>query len=88
MNTETKLGCRKLHNEELHNQYSPPNIIQMIILLRVRWAGYVTRMWAKRNAYRVLVRKSEGKGPLVRPRCRWDDNLKWTIRELGRCRLD
>jgi hypothetical protein len=32
-------GWRKLHNEELHNLYSPPNIIRMIKSKRMRWAG-------------------------------------------------
>jgi hypothetical protein len=55
---------RKLHNEELHNLYSSPNIIRMITSRRMRWAGHVARMGAKKNAYRILVGKSEGKRPL------------------------
>jgi hypothetical protein len=43
---------RKLHNEELHNLYYPPNIIRMIKSRRMRWALPVVRMWANRNAYR------------------------------------
>jgi hypothetical protein len=58
---------RKLHNEELHNLYSSPNIIRMI---RMRWAGYVARMGETRNAYRILVGKPEGKRPLGRQRRR------------------
>jgi hypothetical protein len=46
---------RKLHNEELHNLYSSPNIIRMIKSKRMRWAGHVTRMGEKRNSYRILV---------------------------------
>jgi hypothetical protein len=38
---------RKLHNEELHNLYSSPNIIRMIKSRRMRWAGHVARMGAK-----------------------------------------
>jgi hypothetical protein len=49
-----------LHNEELHNLNSPPNIIRMIKSRRMRWAGHVTRMGEKRNAYRILVGKPEG----------------------------
>jgi hypothetical protein len=56
-------GWRKLHNEELHNLYSLPNLIRMIKLGRVIWARYVARM-GKKNAYRVLVGKPEGKEPL------------------------
>jgi hypothetical protein len=68
-------GWRKLHNEELHNLYSSPNIIRMIKLRRVRWAGHVARMGETRNAYRILVGKPEGKRPLRRPRCRWHKNI-------------
>jgi hypothetical protein len=44
---------RKLHNEEFHNLYSSPNIIRMIKSRRMRWAGHVSRMGEKRNAYRI-----------------------------------
>jgi hypothetical protein len=64
---------RKLHNEELHNLYSSPNIIRMIESRRMRWAGRVARMGETRNAYRILVGKPEEKRPLGRPRCRWVD---------------
>jgi hypothetical protein len=46
---------RKLHNEELHNLYSSPNIIRMIKSRRMRWAGHLARMGVTRNAYRILV---------------------------------
>jgi hypothetical protein len=36
----------------------------------------------KRNAYRIMVGKPEGKGPLGRPRCRWEDNIKIDLREI------
>jgi hypothetical protein len=55
---------RKLHNEELHNLYSSPNIIRLMKSRRMRWAGHVARMGEKRNAYRILVGKPEGKRPL------------------------
>jgi hypothetical protein len=60
---EAKGDRRKLHNEEFHNLYSP-NIIRMIKSRRIRWAGHVAQMRAKRNAYRILVGKPEGKRPL------------------------
>jgi hypothetical protein len=55
----------------------------MIKLRRMGWAGHVARMEEKRNAYRVLVGKPEGKRPLGRPRCRWVDNIKIDLREIG-----
>jgi hypothetical protein len=45
---------RKLHNEELHDMYSWPNIIRIIESRRMRWARHVARMGEKRNAYRLL----------------------------------
>jgi hypothetical protein len=62
--------------------YSSPNIIRMIKLRRMRWAGYVARMVETSNAYRILVGKSEGKRPLGRPRRRWVDNIKMDLREI------
>jgi hypothetical protein len=67
---------RKLHNEELHNLYSSPNIIRIIKSRRMRWAGHVARMGEKRNAHRILVGKPERKRPLGRPKHRWVDNIK------------
>jgi hypothetical protein len=52
---------RKLHNEELHDMYSSPNIIRIIKSRRMRWAGHVARLGEKRNAYRLLVGKARGK---------------------------
>jgi hypothetical protein len=52
---------RKLHNKELHELYSSPSIIRIIKSRRMRWAGHVARMGKKRNAYRLLVGKPEGK---------------------------
>jgi hypothetical protein len=74
---------RKLHNEELHNLYSSPNIIRMIKSRKIRWAGHVARMGETRNAYRILVGKPEGKRPLGTPRRRWVDKIKMALREIG-----
>jgi hypothetical protein len=52
---------RKLHNEELHDLYSSPSIIRVVKSRRIRWAGHIARMSEKRNAYRLLVGKSEGR---------------------------
>jgi hypothetical protein len=57
-------GWRKLHNKELHNFYSSPSIIRVIMSRRMRWAGHAARIRARRNAYRILVGKPEGKRPL------------------------
>jgi hypothetical protein len=76
-------GWRKLHNEELHNLYSSPSIIRIIKSRRMRWEGHVTRMGEKRNVYRLLVGKPEGKRPLGRPRCRWIDNINMDLLEIG-----
>jgi hypothetical protein len=79
---DVKGDWRKLHNEELHNLYSSPNAIRMIKTRRMRLAGHVARM-GKRNAYRILMGKPEGMRPLGRPRCRWVDNIKIDLREIG-----
>jgi hypothetical protein len=52
---------RKLHNEELRDLYSSPSIIRIIKSKRMRWVGHAARMGEKRNAYRLLVGKPEGK---------------------------
>jgi hypothetical protein len=57
-------GWRKLHNEEIHNLYSSPNIISMVKSRRVRWAGLIARMGERRNAYRLFAGKPERKTPL------------------------
>jgi hypothetical protein len=75
-------GWRKLHNEELHNSYSSPNIIRIMKSRRKKGAGHVARMGEKRKAYRILVRKPEGKIPLGRPRRRWVDNIKMDLGEI------
>jgi hypothetical protein len=68
---------RKLHNEELRDLYSSPSIIRMIKSRRMRWAGHE---WGKKkNTYRLLVGKLEGKRLLGRARCRWVDNIKMDL---------
>jgi hypothetical protein len=70
---------RKLHNDELHDLYSSPNIVRVIKSRRKRWAGHVERMGEGRGAYRVLVGRPEGKRPLGRPRRMWRKTLRWTL---------
>ena len=67
---------RRLHNEELNDFYSSPNIVRVIKSRRMRWAGHVARTGEERGVYRVLVGKPEGKRPLGRPRRRWVDNIR------------
>jgi hypothetical protein len=61
---EARGNC--VRHEELHNLHSSPNLIR-IKPRRMEWAGRVTHMGQKMNAYMVLVGKPEGK----RPKCRW-----------------
>jgi hypothetical protein len=57
---------KKLHNEELNDQYSSPNIVREIKSRRMRWAGHVAHVGERRGVYRVSVRKPEGKRSLGR----------------------
>jgi len=65
---------RRLHNEELNDLYSSPNIVRVIKSRRMRWAGDVVRMGEERGVYRVLVGKPEGRRPMGRPTRRLVDN--------------
>jgi len=67
---------RNLHNEELNDVYSSPDVFRVIESTKMRWAWHVTRMGERRGVYRVLVRKSEGNRPLGRHRLRWEDNIR------------
>jgi hypothetical protein len=73
---------RKVHNEELNDRYSSPNIVLVIKSRRMRWAGHVARMGEASDVYSVLVGKPEGKRPLGRPRLRWEDNIKIDFQEV------
>jgi len=74
---------RRLHNEELNDLYSPPNIVRVIKSRRMRWAGLVARMGEEREVYRVLLGKPEGRRPLGRPRRRWVDDIRMQLQEVG-----
>ena len=82
---EYKTGrCRKLH----HNFYSATNIIRKV-KSRIGNTGHVARTADKKKMRkRVLVRYSQGKGPLGRPERRWEDNIKMNVKETGWCGLD
>jgi hypothetical protein len=71
--------CRKLHNEELNALYCSPNIVRVIKSRRLRWVGNVAGMGVIRVVFRALVGKPEGR--LVRPRRRWQDNIKIIFRK-------
>jgi hypothetical protein len=62
---------RRLHNEELNDLHSSPNIIRVIKSRRMRWSGHVARMGKERGVYRIFVGRPEGRRPLERPRRRW-----------------
>jgi hypothetical protein len=72
----------------LKKLYSSPSVIRRFKSRRMRWAGHVARMGAKRNAYRLLVGKPEGKRPLGRPRRRWVNNIRMDLGEMGRGDVD
>jgi transcription termination factor 2 len=74
---------RELHNEELIDLYSLPNIVRVVKSRRMRWAGHVAHMEEERGVHRVLVGKLEGKRPLGRPRRKWEDKIKMDLQEVG-----
>jgi hypothetical protein len=74
---------RQLHDEELTDLYSSPNIPRVIKSRRMKRAGHVADMGERRGAYRVLVGKPVGKRPLKRARNRWEDNIKMDLQEVG-----
>jgi hypothetical protein len=57
--------------------------VRVIKSRRMRWVGHVTHLGKSRGLYRVLVGKPEGKRQLERPRCRWEDNIKVDLQEVG-----
>ena len=56
--------------------------MRVVQLSQMRWAGHMARMEDDRCVHRVLVGKPEGKRPLGRPRCRWEDNIKMDLQEV------
>jgi len=74
---------RRLHNEELNDLYSSPNIVWVIKLRRMRWAGHVAHMGKERRVYRILAGKPEGRRPLGRPKRRWVGNIRIDLQEVG-----
>jgi len=74
---------RRLHNKELNDLYSSPNIVRVITSRRMRWAGHVAHMGEEWGVYRVLVGKPEGRRPMRRPTRRWVDNIRTDLQEVG-----
>jgi hypothetical protein len=72
--------CCYLHKEELRDLYSSPSIIR---ITKSIWADHVARMREKKNAYRLLVGKPEGKRPLGKPRRRSVDIIRMDLGEVG-----
>jgi hypothetical protein len=74
---------RKIHNEDLNDLYSSPNIVRVIKPRKMKRAGRVVRMGYRRDVFRVLMGKPEGKRPLGKHRRRWEDNIKMDLQEVG-----
>ena len=82
MRDEVTGEWRKVHNEELNDLFSSPNIVQVVKSRRMRWAVHVARIAESRGVYRFVVGKTEGKIPFGRLKRRWDDNMMY-LQEVG-----
>jgi hypothetical protein len=74
---------RKLHNEELNDLHSSPNIFRVIKSRRMRWASYVACVGERRVVYKLLVGNTEWKRPFGRSRHGWEYNIKIDYQEVG-----
>jgi len=81
---KVKKERRRLHNEELNDLYSSPNIILVIKSGWMRWAGHVANMRKTNGAFRILMGTPEGRRTLGRPRRRWQDIIKTDLQEVER----
>jgi hypothetical protein len=73
---------RKLRNEELYALYSLPNIIRVIKLIRMKWAGHIAHMGERIGVYRVLMGNPEGRRLLGRRWCRLESTIKMYLQEV------
>ena len=71
-----------LNNVELNELYFSLNIIRVSKSRTKRLSGYIARMEEGRVAYRVLVRKTDGKRLLWKTQCRWENNIKMDLQEV------
>ena len=78
---------RRLHNEELNSLCRSPNIARVSKYRRLRWAGHVARMDVGRTAFKILAGTPTGKGPLGRPRRRWEDNIRMDLKRYVSMRV-
>ena len=62
--------------------YRSPNIVRVIKSRRLRWAGHVVRM-KDGSVFKIVTGTHTGKRPLERPRCKWEDNIRMGLREIG-----
>jgi hypothetical protein len=81
-------GCRKLHNEELHNLYYSPDTIRMINSSQMGWSGHVAHTGIKSDCYKVFLGKPDGNSPLGAHKWRWEDNIEMDLRKIGLCGMD
>ena len=63
--------------------FRSPNIVRVIKYRRLRWAGHVARMEEGRSAFKIFTGKPTGKRSLGMPRCRWEDNIRMDLEEIG-----
>jgi hypothetical protein len=80
---EVEGNWKKLHTDEPHNLYCSSNVIKMTKSGRMIRTGHVVHMGDMRNAYKILVGNCKGKSPLGRHRCRWKNNIKMELTEMG-----
>ena len=60
-----------------------PNIVKVIKSRRLRWAEHAARMEEGMSASKISTGKPAGKKPFGRPRCRWEDNIRMDLEEIG-----
>jgi hypothetical protein len=80
---KVRKGRRKLHDEELHDLYSSPDIIRFIKSRRMRWTGHMARRGEKKNVYRLLTGEPKRKRPLGRRRHMGVGKIKMNLVQIG-----